>query len=536
MSLEQRARSRLLMAVPGAVRQTDSTTRQARDQSGPSAGWQSRRIGASPFVQMVLGAISVAVVNQALSMLVTRIVAVRLGPEEFGSYLLVRRAVAMALPCTTVAMGMAVPRYLAIAPDAKGRSSYLLGGALLGLSPGLLLLVLALWLPGPLAHLLFGSDGNPALLVGFLWLLIGASCHTLLYGLYRGTGRMSAANAWQLIGWGVGPVIVLYAAGAGADVGTYLAWFGLLGCLAAFPLAIHLWFAVKVGATWSSTGDALRKLLGYGLSRVPGSLAQLGLLALGPFLAARYVGMAEAGFLLAAQAVFQIADIAVSGFGVVVLPRVAQMQVQGKTQFLARRIGDLNAFILHIGAYLSLHLLVWSRPLMITWLGSRYEGTVVLTQVLLAGVIPYVGYVMLRSIIDGVELRPVNTANLLLALTVTAAASLIALRFGLGAAGLAWAVVLGLWLLLGLSAAFLWRRYDLRARDLMPARCAVINGILFLPSLAGAALLQQSLEGGALLAAGALLEAVLFFLYWGALWRMGATWAVELSKRVWIAS
>ena len=209
----------------------------------------------------------------------------------------------------------------------------------------------------------------------------------------------------------------------------------------------HSSWAACDGVALRLLPDALGDLWRYGWPRVPSDVAELSILALGPWMASYCGGMAEAGFLLAGQAIFQITNLATKSFGIVMLPRVAALHAEGQVEYLREMVSDVLVFVGHVGLYAMLHLLVWSRVLILVWLGATYADAVLLARLLLVAVIPYTAYVMLRSIIDAVEQRPVNTINLGIALLGVILASLLALMFGWGAAGLALSTSLGYWLL-----------------------------------------------------------------------------------------
>jgi O-antigen/teichoic acid export membrane protein len=179
-----------------------------------------------------------------------------------------------------------------------------------------------------------------------------------------------------------------------------------------------------------------------------------------------------------------------------------------------------------------LHLLVWSRPLILLWLGPQYTDAVAIVRILLIAVIPYTAFVMLRSIIDAVEVRAINTLNLLMALAATAAASALALRTGLVATGLAGATAAGFWILALLTLLFLWKRLGLSVQHLALGRVLAINAALMVPALVVARGLESRVGGTALLAGGALTEGGLLLAYCWLMWVLNVRWAKEMMRRI----
>jgi len=482
-------------------------------------------------LRMLAGTALVSVLTTGLIAVVTGLLADRLGPAGFGAYMLARRATGVLLPVCTLAMGVAVPRYVAAALQEDRREAYLLGGLLLGVGPCLLVAAIAGGISDASTRLFFQNSGSTVLLYGSLCLLIGTACHTILYGYYRGLGRMGVANAWQLGVFGIAPAAIIFCSPRSASPGEILFLMGGVACLTLGPLARHVWMGARGGSLAHVPGVA-SELACYGGPRVPGSFAMQSILVLGPFLASRRVGVAEAGYLLAGQVVFQLADVSTSAFGIVMLPRLASLQAQGKSDYLRDLIGLVVGFVVHFGLYLSLHLLVWSRPLILLWLGPQYTDAVAIVRILLIAVIPYTAFVMLRSIIDAVEVRAINTLNLLMALAATAAASALALRTGLGAIGLAGATAAGFWILALLTLLFLWKRLGLPVQHLALGRVLAINAALMVPALVVAPGLESRVGGPALLAGGALTEGGLLLAYCWLMWVLNVRWANEMMTRI----
>ncbi len=490
------------------------------------------RFSPSPVMRMIFGTFLTSLVVTATTFSVTGTLAGWLGPDRFGGYLLARRLVNTVVPCCTLAMGLAVPRCLATVSERSNRRALLIGGFTLGVLPALLIGAIGLATYGATLQFFFGRAQDRALLAGALVLLIGTSCYGLLYGFYRGQHQMTWANLWQIIVFAIGPAAVVYSPKRPTEAGPILVLMGLVGCMALGPLLLRILDGLRDRATINQLPGALRELWWYGVPRVPGGFALQSILALGPLMALYYGGMADAGYLLAGQAIFSIADVAITSFGIVMLPRIAALQADGQIEYLRERISDVITFVGHVGLYATLHLIVWSRVLILVWLGIAYSDAIPLLRVLLVAVIPYSAFVMLRSIIDGIEHRPVNTVNLGLSLLGAGLASQVTLTYGWGMMGLALSTSLGFWLLALLSVRYVWGRFGLVGDHLMPLKTASANAGFLLPSLVATCLLQSHLGGVALLVCGALMEGILFLAFCAVMCRLKARWMSEVMKRI----
>src|SRR5439155_26708163 len=128
--------------------------------------------------------------------------------------------------------------------------------------------------------------------------------------------------------------------------------------------------------------------------------------------------------------------------------------------------------------FATLQLWLWSGEMTRIWLGPQYDDAVPVIRVIVIGVLPYLLFVTLRSIIDAIEEKAVNTTNLYASLAVTVVIALVLARLGYGAVGLAVATTLGFTLLGTLTFAALWRRVRFDTRPLLVPECLALNALL----------------------------------------------------------
>ena len=194
--------------------------------SGGTTGVLRRGLAPSPIFRMLAGTMLTSVLTVGTTAVVTGTLAGRLGPDRSGATCWPGGWSAWCPPSAPSLMGVAVPRYVAMAQNDSERRAFLLGGFVLGVVPGLLIGGPGIALHNSAARLLFGKAQDHGLLSGALVLLIGNSCHALLYGFYRGQGRMGWANAWQLAVFVLGPAAVIYGPGRPTETGQILLCLG----------------------------------------------------------------------------------------------------------------------------------------------------------------------------------------------------------------------------------------------------------------------------------------------------------------------
>jgi hypothetical protein len=204
----------------------------------------------------------------------------------------------------------------------------------------------------------------------------------------------------------------------------------------------------------------------------------------------------------------------------------------GKEGSLTGWLQDLLTFLFQVGLFATVHLILWSHLVTLAWLGSNYAEAIPLMRATLLSLGPYLAYVMLRSVIDAVEPRAVNTLNLFLALVATVWLPLLLSRIGLGVLGLAVATTLGLVGLGSLTCLYLWRRYRFRWRGVAGWRCLVLNIVLLLPALGVRHWMGDGNVSAFRLLKAFLLEAGLFLIYVLVLRRWRTGWILEIERRL----
>ncbi len=445
------------------------------------------RLAPSPFLRDVLlsGATTAGIMVSMV--LVTGWLAAALGPVAFGVYALSRRLVSAVGAIAPGPLGVALTRSVAMNPEPRQRYAYLWAGTLLALGPSLAILAAGIAGSAFWADLLLSDSRYAPELVSALGLALAMAVYSVVFSRLRGGREIARANRWQLWVMAAGPVIVVGLGAWRGQVALILVLLGGVALTAAVPLVGWLAAGVRTGVRWAAIREPLRALLRYGLPRVPGAAALAGLLAIGPFLAP-YVGdVRQAGYFVAGQSVLRIVEASTAAFGLVALPRVSELQTAGRQEFLRDRVEDLVGFLLHLGLFAGLQLFIWAPEIVRVWLGREYAAATPMIRVLLVALVPYLAYTLLRSVIDGMEERPVNTLNLYAALGCTAVLSVGLAGAGLDGLGLAIASALGFLLLGALTFRFLRRSLGLR-REHLGAGLVIASNL----AAAGAALVIAS--------------------------------------------
>ncbi len=465
--------------------------------------------------------------------MVTRLLAKGLGPEAFGVYSLSRRIVSTLIPFSTLGMGVAVTRYIAISTDRATRYKFLVSGLILGVIPSMAIFLAGIIFRYPLSVIVFHSTDYTLVILALLFMLVGYSLYTVIYSFYRGTCEMWKANLWQLMLFALGPVIIATLYAKTGLVHLILFMTGILYFIAVVPLGVHVWEGVSSYGTAISMAEPFERLLQYSLPRIPGGLVLSGMLTLGPFLAPYFGSLTDAGYMVVGQSVFVLTESGISAFGLLVLPKAAQLYAEGRLDFLRHRIGDIIALAVHFGLFVTIQLYIWADQLILVWLGHQYINAIPIMRILLLALVPNFLYVLLRSIIDAIDEKAVNTHNLYGAMLVTIVSSLFFALVGLGILGLAVGTVFG-FVTLGLTTVrYLWRGGWFTVDGFCFKECLLLNaGMLIVAFWFKAIITQLHPSTLMFLVLVFLLESVLFVLYCLIIRRLKAGWVREIEQRV----
>jgi O-antigen/teichoic acid export membrane protein len=488
------------------------------------------RVKASPFAKDMIWTTITSAFTVLSFILVTRILANVFGPVEFGAYSIARRILAILEPLSTCNMGIALSRYVAINTDNK--EGLFFSGLLLGLIPSALLLIISFIFRNQLAVLVFQGQKYALLMLATFLLVLGYSSFVILYGYFRGIGNIFAANLWQVMLIAVAPLLIAikYAAPSGADKITFLNSLTFLFILIPIGVIFYKAFLAKKIALVNKAD--LAELFRYGVFRIPASFAYGGIFSIGILLSPYFCSLKCAGYLVVGISVLRIIEGCLDSFSRVALPRIAKLTASGEKLVLKEKITDLLNFIIHLGLFASLHIFLWTDQLVLVWLGQDYLDAVSVVNIFSTAVIPFMLYSMLKTVIDALEVKAINTNNLYFSFAITTAACFIFAKLGWGMSGLAAATVLGIFTLGILTVRYLFNSFQIGLTDLVIGNCFILNISLFLLAvLAKAAIIHYS--GGLLLCVYAgIAESLFFAVYCFGLYACNIRWIREAAKRI----
>ncbi len=491
------------------------------------------RLKFSPFLTDMFITTITSILTMLSFILIARILASSLGPEKFGAYSLSRRILSTIEPLATLNMGIAITRYVAISKNRQDRSTYLFNGLFLTMASSILILICALIFRIPLTNLLFQDQKYLSLFIATFILVFSYSCFVVLYGFYRGSGRMWEANLWQLALIAIAPLVIaiLYSRSGRVDLIIFLTSLCFFAVF--FPLMLHglkVFFSHEVHFIKIAQ---LKEIIHYGFPRIPGSLANAGILSIATFLSPYFGTLKDAGYLMAGISVLRIIEGGVDSFGRVVLPKAAQYLFSLEhRKFLKEKIIDLIGFVFHLGLFICLHLILWADQIVVIWLGNQYVDVIPLLKLISLAIIPYLIYSMLRSVVDAVEVKAINARNLYISLGITTLVCFILGKMGFGAVGLVTGTVIGIAVLGLLTFHYLCVFFQIRSLELVLKECFILNIIFVLVGFFLKRVIVAKSVGFVLVGSAMLLESSLLFMYCFILYKLNTRWLMEIKRRI----
>lgn len=344
-----------------------------------------------------------------------------LGPTGFGEYALSRRAVGLLYLPLVMGLGIAAPRYIAIA--RAGAMSEFSEGAFatatltVGLLPAFAVVLLLNLAPSWASMALFGTTSLAQLVPPATIALAGIALHSMVYAVYRGRSEMGFANTMQLVNLGLVPLTAFQISAhtaAAVLTTTGVAWLVVSGIA-----LLHVLYRERNDwRGFATMKQHLGVLLRFGLPRVPGEFALVGLFAIPSLLAVRSQGVVAAGQFSAALSILTTASGAFAPVGLVILPRASAQAATGDKAGLRRlvlKILALGILLATVGVVVG-ELLI---PPFVTWyFGAPFVPAIPIFRTVLLGAIPYAIYILMRSILDALDVKAVNSRNLIITLGV----------------------------------------------------------------------------------------------------------------------
>lgn len=365
---------------------------------------------------LTIGAEASTVVS---SLIITSLLSRVQGARSLSEYLLLRRVLSWTVSGTLLGLATGLPRYVAYAVGLGQRNQhvYFVAASICMIPTAVTVGVLMALFRTSIAQWLFGDAQETALVIALALFLIGFSLHRVVCGYYRGLMEMAHANLLELCNVALLPlavVLLLYRSHPVAYMmGATGSLMAVISIIAAVP-ALRGMQAMPAGKLHA----ACRELLRYSTPRVPGEFGAAALTALGPMLAAHYMRLADVSPLLLGLNMLMVIGYAAGPLGVVLLSRLSMMFGQNRHEEVHARMQLLIAAVMEVSIFTCIQLAIFADVVVRAWVGPGFLHQIGVVRLVLLAIPPYLFFVTLRSTVDAVTVKPLNTRNVLASLAV----------------------------------------------------------------------------------------------------------------------
>jgi len=330
--------------------------------------------------------------------------------SQFEDYLFIRRFIAIIFPIMTISAGTGLTWFLASSQDESNRAKALKGTLFIVFLVNILFFIAAVLVPrGIFKSYLFPVAGDLDILrmAAFFW-LISYSGYVLLFSTLRGKIKMADANMLNLRVNGLIPaasvLLLYYFHNLSVESFLFLSGSGYFLCyFRIFALAPHCFSDVMESLVLS-----FKTVITYSIPRVPAGFLLSFPAYIVPFFLIKS-GWDSVSFLSAFMLLQTVAYLT-DPLGQVFLPSSAKLSGEKDFDKLSSMTSDLVSVSLHLGLIVTVQLFILSDILIFLWFGSSLPAeTGGIARILSFSLIPVLLYTPLRSILDGIEKKPLIT-------------------------------------------------------------------------------------------------------------------------------
>lgn len=368
----------------------------------------------------------VTIVGQLLvlviSFAVNKILAVRYTNEEYAVYGILRRLASVVTYVSLMAMGIAVPKYLAEYKEKKDDVTYSLfhisSLSIVGIST-IIVSILVYGFRDNVSVFFLGDNKYFSYILPALVFACGSTFLTFVYSFFRGAGNFIRYSTSQIF---TQILLLLALCITGSKIESFLLLSGLIFILYS---ALSLFKPTKKSLHFmkhSSVSDfreSMKVLLKYGVPRVPGEFVLFAYNLVPLSICAHKFGLVETSYLSASITINNLITPFFSFAGIVLLPIASKVSVNKKYDDLSKKVKNLGMIYLFVGVLGVVFVNIFGTSLIKIVLSESYLSALNIIRIMVLSVIPYSIYLLLRNPIDGLSIFPYNTISLSITFAIT---------------------------------------------------------------------------------------------------------------------
>ncbi len=399
------------------------------------------------FLITVFGQVIVLVIT----FLVNKILANYVSTEEFGVYNIARRLSDVVSYIALLAMGIAVPKYLAeykARNDEGGVHLFWMASLFLVLSASVIIAVVVYFARVPIMKGMFGVYGYEKYALAAIIYAVGCAFSTLIYSYCRGVGYYYKYSFIQI---GIQIVFFVVVLIFNSNSFYILIVTGLVYLLASLAVVIfYIWKKRKLVRQFKTPKlyvKPVKELLIYGLPRVPGEFVLFAYNLVPLVIISNKFDLTQSAYFSASLSVNTTITAAFGFIGVMLLPAVSSAIATHKFKSVDKNISLLCLLYVLISGLGIIFVYFCGEWLIKLLYSEEYISATLILIITSVAILPRAIFLLLRNPIDAVSRFPYNTINLAISFAITCIGMLFANSIQL----CAWVYVIGYCVLAVLS-------------------------------------------------------------------------------------
>lgn len=343
-------------------------------------------------------------------LLVYKLAATSFNKEGFAEYALCRRTISLIHPVLLLGFAVGIPRFIAMekfSEDQKIAGTFFVSGLIISTSFSVLVLALSILIPESIAEFFFNDISMSPLIFPVAVLIMGLVLHSLYYSYFRGKLLIARANVVQVVIIGLVPVLILL---FNFDVFYTILWTGIVSLSLSNLIVIMLLFELQwdISEIWKSG----KKLLNYGLQRIPGDLMLAAFFAIPAFVVAHQSGKVIGGFVAFSITLIGLVGTSFGPISLLLLPKSAELIITGNYNKLSGEVSKILKIVIISTITGLLVFEIFAVQILEIYLGYKYEELILITRLMILSSLGYSVYISLRSVLDAYHVKAVNTINI----------------------------------------------------------------------------------------------------------------------------
>lgn len=394
--------------------------------------------------------------------LILKLLSIYLIEDEFGVYLMMRRVLAVGLPILSLNLGMGLARYISL--SRKEAHLFLL------LAIGSVLVLWLLFTPAVLifanefSSFLFGETGYSYLIFPLWFLLLASSIQSVSIGYFRGKKEFDKMNILNMIVWifALGLILfyMIFDISSGEFLFTYFIIYSII------ILFLDGYYIIRYFNSHNersmSKNDLLsnnfkencKGFLKYGISRLPSGFLFASIFFIPMVFASNYLSLTEVAYIGIVVSIMRLLQIFSQPINMILIPKFSHHQSLNNHEVINYYTRISLEYFLTVPFLIGFFTYLYSHEIINLWFGDKYAIVVEYLVILAPFLGLYLGYFLIRGILDGLYDFPyVNIINLI-GMFFTGLFSYLSIRYNWGVSGLAASLALGS-VVLGLSSIYI---------------------------------------------------------------------------------